>query len=78
MSLSLMAPVNESTVVPSDFKKNDCGMYWNVKFDASCFPDASPVMAFTKTTLSPYSGTTLSATAEISMHDCQLSEWNRT
>jgi hypothetical protein len=67
-----------TTVSPPGARKNDVGMYWNEKREASCCPAASPVIAFTKMTLPSYAGTTSSATAEISRHDCQLSEWNST
>jgi hypothetical protein len=70
--------VYEPATVPSRLTKNEVGMYLNENCSASRSAEGSPVMAFTKATLSPYAGTTLSATAEISMHDCQVREWNST
>jgi hypothetical protein len=56
--------------------KKEVGMYWNWKPDASSRAEGSSVRASTKTSRSAYEGRTFSATAEISRHDCQLSERN--
>lgn len=74
MSCSVSGPVYESTTVPSADMKNDVGMYWYGYFDESCWADGSSAIALTNATVLPYSGTTLSATAVISRHDCQLVE----
>ena len=76
MSASDMDPVNESATLPSGATKNDVGMYWNWNCDASCWAEASSLMALTNTTLPSYSGITSSTTDEISTHGSQLNEWN--
>jgi hypothetical protein len=74
MSASPSGPVYELDTFPPGSTKNDVGMYRNSNDFASSSPDGVPVMAETNATLSRYSGMTFSATAEISTHDCQLSE----
>lgn len=47
MADSSMTPVKESATLPFASMKNEVGMYWKLNLEASCWADASSVMAFT-------------------------------